>query len=91
MDEFFTVRQISIILKMHHLTIRKYITEGRLKAIKIGRSVRITKNDLQLFIENYGSSQKTTRHIRLSPEAKPFQSDDAFLRINGRGISLDKY
>lgn len=50
-DNFYTVDQISGMLKMHPKTIQRYIREGRLKAQKIGKSWRVTGHDLSLFVE----------------------------------------
>ena len=52
MDEkFYTIDQIAEILGMHHKTIRKFITEGKLRANKVGKQWRISGNDLSLFME----------------------------------------
>lgn len=53
MDEkFYTIDQIAEILGMHHKTIRKFITEGRLRANKVGKQWRISGHDLSIFMEN---------------------------------------
>ena len=51
-EKFYTVDQIAEILGMHHKTIRKFITEGKLKANKVGKQWRISGHDLSLFMEN---------------------------------------
>lgn len=53
MDErFYTVDEISEMLKMHPKTIQRYIREGRLRATKIGKSWRVSGHDLSQFAEN---------------------------------------
>lgn len=62
MDEkFYTIEQIAGILGMHHKTIRKFITEGKLRANKVGKQWRISGHDLSIFIEdnNISSQNKT--------------------------------
>lgn len=62
MDEkFYTIEQIAGILGMHHKTIRKFITEGKLRANKVGKQWRILGHDLSIFIEdnNISSQNKT--------------------------------
>ena len=51
-DKFYTVDQIAEILGMHHKTIRKFITEGKLRANKVGKQWRISGHDLSNFMEN---------------------------------------
>lgn len=51
-EKFYTIDQIAEILGMHHKTIRKFITEGRLIANKVGKQWRITGHDLSLFMED---------------------------------------
>lgn len=51
-DRYYSVEQISEMLKIHPKTIQRYIREGKLFASKIGKSWRITEHDLSIFIEN---------------------------------------
>lgn len=46
-----TPEQVAGILQVHILTIYGYIREGKLDAIRLGRSYRITPQDLDQFIE----------------------------------------
>lgn len=48
---FFTPKEIAETLKVHHLTVLRWIKEGKIRAIKIGRGWRIKDEDLQKFIE----------------------------------------
>ena len=47
-----TPEQVAGILQVHILTIYGYIREGKLDAIRLGRSYRITHQDLEQFIES---------------------------------------
>ncbi|RII34839.1 DNA-binding protein [Clostridium chromiireducens] len=51
-EKFYTIDQIAEKLGMHHKTIRKFITEGKLRANKVGKQWRISGHDLSLFMEN---------------------------------------
>lgn len=51
-DKFYTINQVAEILDMHHKTIRKFITEGKLLASKVGKQWRISDHDLSSFMEN---------------------------------------
>ncbi|MBY6795587.1 helix-turn-helix domain-containing protein [Clostridium botulinum] len=50
-DQFYTIDKIAKILGMHHKTIRKFITEGKLGASKVGKQWRISGHDLSVFME----------------------------------------
>jgi excisionase family DNA binding protein len=48
--EFFTVQEISKMLKIHEQTIFRWIREGKLESIKVGRNQRVTKEQLDNFL-----------------------------------------
>lgn len=50
-NDFYTVEHVSKILNIHPKTIQRYIREGKLGAIKVGKGWRISGNDLSLFTE----------------------------------------
>jgi excisionase family DNA binding protein len=50
-NNLLTPEQVAGILQVHILTIYSYIREGKLDAIRLGRSYRITPQDLEQFIE----------------------------------------
>lgn len=47
MDSFYTIDEVSKILKVHHTTIRRAIKDNRLKAFKIGTKWLIKKEDIE--------------------------------------------
>jgi len=51
-DHLFTTEQVSRLLQIHPLTVLRYIKDGKLKAIKLGRIYRIRESDLNNFLEN---------------------------------------
>lgn len=93
MDQLFNVKQAAYILKVHPLTIRRYIKEGKLTAIKAAGNIRIKNEDLAAFQKKFtpGSNLETT----LSPirkriiNYKTFTDADPFLRLEGRAGSVD--
>lgn len=50
--EFYTPKELSQILDLHPATIRKYITDGKLKAVRIGSGWRVYKKELMIFLAN---------------------------------------
>jgi excisionase family DNA binding protein len=92
MDELLTVKQTAIVLKVHHLTIRRYINEGKLKAVRAAGNVRIPLSSIKEFQETYIPTQKsankqTSTINNLS--TTPFAPNDSLFRLRGRGVSLD--
>lgn len=92
MENLFNVNQAAFIMKVHPLTIRRYIKEGRLKAVKAGGAVRIKESDLQVFNKEFTPYERKEpsspfRAIK-TPTAKSFNLDDPLLRLKGRGASL---
>jgi len=90
MENLFNINQAAFILKVHPLTIRRYIKEGKLKAIRVGGNVRIKESQLQEFNKDFTpGEQKIRSPFRLKPiQAKVFTIDDPLLRLKGRGASL---
>lgn len=66
MDEkFFTTEQVANILQVHPFTILKFIKEGKLKGIKLGRVYRIKESDIKKFLEERmtkGDSKSSNRN-----------------------------
>lgn len=72
-EKFYTIDQIAEILGMHHKTIRKFITEGNLRANKVGKQWRISGHDLSLFMEDKNVNIKNNK---LESEKIEFSNGD---------------
>ena len=51
-DKFYSVEKVSETLGIHPKTIRRYITEGKLRATKVGKQYRISGHALSVFVES---------------------------------------
>jgi excisionase family DNA binding protein len=51
-EKFFTTEQVANILQVHPFTILKFIKQGKLKGIKLGRIYRIKESDINKFLED---------------------------------------
>lgn len=50
-DEFLTVAEVAAILRLNQQSIRNWIDDGKLPALRVGRRVRVLRSDLQRLIE----------------------------------------
>jgi excisionase family DNA binding protein len=90
MDNLLNVNQVAFILKVHPLTIRRYLKEGKLKAVRAGGNVRIKESQLNDFNKDFTTtpSKKQTVKNNIIP-SKVFSFDDPLFRLKGRGASLN--
>lgn len=66
---YLTVERISELLDIHPKTIQRYIREGKLRAVKVGKSWRVSGHDLSVFIESnsaHGEKSNAERTITAS-------------------------
>lgn len=93
MENLFNVNQAAFILKVHPLTVRRYIKEGVLKAIKIGGNIRIKESSLQAFSRDFTPRQEsllTTPFKRTtSTVSKKFTNADPLLKMQGRAATVE--
>lgn len=50
-EAFLTTEQVASLLQVHPFTVLKFIKQGRLKGVKLGRVYRIKENDVKDFLE----------------------------------------
>jgi excisionase family DNA binding protein len=50
-NNYLTPEQVSEILQIHVLTVYSYIRQGKLGAVRLGRSYRISPGDLENLLE----------------------------------------
>lgn len=51
-DSFLTVAEVAALLKLNQQTVRNWIEQGSLPAVRIGRRVRIKRSDLDRILES---------------------------------------
>lgn len=67
-EKFLTTEQVANILQVHPLTILKFIKQGKLKGVKIGRVYRIQEADVKQFLEERNMMHVKKEQVR--PENK---------------------
>lgn len=89
MDEtLYSVKQVAILLKVHPLTIRRYIKDGKLKAVKIAGNIRIPQSYLDDFSEDVQPTRYEIKPTLKQNKIIEFSLDDAIFRLKGRGLSI---
>ena len=78
--ELLTVREAAALLKVAPITIRRYVADGRLAAVRVGRGVRLTREAVEKFAKPLTKGQR--RQVRL-PEGRPFTKDDSLWNLVG--------
>ena len=63
--KLYNLDELSKILEVNKVTLRGYIEQGRLKAVKVGRSYRVTEEDLREFLLRRGRGLSKEEGIEL--------------------------
>jgi excisionase family DNA binding protein len=51
MNELLTVGEVADLCNLHEITIRRHISQGRLAVVRMGRRVRVRREDFEAYIE----------------------------------------
>ena len=68
-----TTKQVADILQVHKFTVLKYIKEGKIKAIKLGRVWRIRESEIEKFLDEGFMAPDTTKDKKETKETKETQ------------------
>jgi excisionase family DNA binding protein len=88
-EELYTVEQVSQLLGLHVKTVRGYVRDGRLKAVRIGKQYRINRADLAEFTGGVTPApirESTARHRHA--EVSSIVQVDAISAAEANRISL---
>lgn len=88
MDNLLNINQVAFMLKVHPLTVRRYIKEGRIKAIKVGGNIRIKESQLLDFHKDFVPNTTSVKSIKNKSIYKTFTIDDPLFQLKGRVASL---
>lgn len=81
--ELLTVQETAAMLKVSAVTVRRFIADGRLPAVKIGRAVRVEKADVERVTKPARVTSQRAPRDNSVPAGKPFTRDDALWDIVG--------
>ena len=82
----YSVKQIAYIIKVHPLTVRRYIREKKLNAVKMGGCVRIREDHLEAFQTVYEAKESPQDQIKQTPVT--FTDLDPLWQLEGLGMSI---
>ena len=69
MNELLTVREVAEALHLHETTIRRYIRDGKLASVRIGRNVRVPRAALDEFISSQAEPDAGESGVLREPAA----------------------
>ena len=79
-----TVQETARLLRVSPVTVRRYIASRRLPAVRVGKGVRVRKEDIEKLPTPIGSEEVASPKGR---RAKVFTKEDALWRLVGIGRS----
>lgn len=88
--DYLTVKQTAVMLKIHPLTVRRYIREGKLEAVRIAGNIRIKEEDLKKLIETFVPQSRPLEKGKILAKKSTFSVRDPFFRLKGKAISYIK-
>jgi excisionase family DNA binding protein len=71
-DSFLTVAEVAEMLKLNQQTVRNWIDQGSLPALRVGRRVRIRRSDLERVLAAGATSPDSSPATRGGPSAEDF-------------------
>jgi excisionase family DNA binding protein len=70
-DSFLTVAEVAELLKLNQQTVRNWIDQGSLPALRVGRRVRIRRSDLERVLEQGATAPSAAAEV-IGPSAEDF-------------------
>ena len=71
-DSFLTVAEVAEMLKLNQQTVRNWIDQGSLPALRVGRRVRIRRSDLERLLEEGRIAGAESAPDKTGPSAEDF-------------------
>jgi excisionase family DNA binding protein len=77
-DDYLTVADVAGLLKLNQQTVRNWIDQGKLPALRVGRRVRIKRADLERLLADGYSGGVASAARASGPSAEDFWGGEAF-------------
>lgn len=92
--ELLTIKEVATAYRVHEMTVRRHIATGRLRAVRVGRGMRVRRDEMESYLE----AQEVSRSDDELAGALLLASDDALFGLVGAvaseaaaGLSGNKY
>jgi excisionase family DNA binding protein len=79
--ELLTIQEAARMLKVHPVTVRRFIANGRLKAVRVGRGVRVYKDAVDELAEPL--QPHATKLDQPGAAGRPMTLDDPLFKLIG--------
>jgi excisionase family DNA binding protein len=76
-EEYLTVAEVAETLKLNQQTVRNWIDQGSLPALRVGRRVRIKRSDFERILDESYSPAKPPPDTQGGPNADDFWGGEA--------------
>ena len=76
-ESFLTVAEVAAMLKLNQQTVRNWIDQGSLPALRVGRRVRIRRSDLERVLEQGSTVGGVSSDQSQEPSAEDFWGGEA--------------
>ena len=79
--DLLTVQEVARMLKVNPITVRRYIADGRLPAVKVGKSIRVRREAIAEFVKPVEPGAPNDN--RRGPASRPLTYDDPLWQLVG--------
>jgi len=70
MEQYLTSEQVAKLLQVHQFTVLKYLKQGRIKGVKIGRVYRIKESEVEKFLNRVSTTVEIKEPTEAPAEVK---------------------
>jgi excisionase family DNA binding protein len=77
-ETYLTVAEVAATLKLNQQTVRNWIDQGSLPALRVGRRVRIKRSDFQRILDQSYSGGTSSTTAAAGPSADDFWGGEPF-------------
>ncbi len=77
-ESYLTVAEVAETLRLNQQTVRNWIDQGSLPALRVGRRVRIKRSDFERILEESYSGARPTPPPARAPSAEDFWGGEPF-------------
>ncbi|MBI4311929.1 MAG: helix-turn-helix domain-containing protein [Chloroflexi bacterium] len=79
--ELLTISEAARALRVSAVTVRRHIAQGEIRAVRVGRQVRVSKEALAAFVKPLAKGKASTHASRR--RTQPLTSDDPLWKLVG--------